>query len=203
MKVSEALATRKSIRAFRPDPVSRETVEKILTAASRARRAAICSRGKSMSSPARRARAHPPRRRAPQDEGAGRGARISHLSARADRALQDAPLQDRRGDVRTMGIPREDKMARLGFFSRQLGILRRAGRPHHHHRPPDAAGPMGRCRHVPADRSCCSRASTDCTPARRKPGRCGTASSASSCRCRKKKWSSAVSRSATPTRATR
>jgi nitroreductase len=36
MKVSEALATRKSIRAFRPDPVSRETVEKILTAASRA-----------------------------------------------------------------------------------------------------------------------------------------------------------------------
>jgi nitroreductase len=36
MKVSEALATRKSIRAFKPDPVPRETVEEILTLASRA-----------------------------------------------------------------------------------------------------------------------------------------------------------------------
>ena len=34
--MSEALATRKSIRAFRPDPVSRETVEEILVAAARA-----------------------------------------------------------------------------------------------------------------------------------------------------------------------
>ncbi len=36
MKVSEALATRKSIRAFRPDPVSRQTIEAILATASRA-----------------------------------------------------------------------------------------------------------------------------------------------------------------------
>jgi nitroreductase len=36
MKVSEALATRKSIRAFRPDPVSRRTIETILAGASRA-----------------------------------------------------------------------------------------------------------------------------------------------------------------------
>jgi len=36
VKVSEALATRKSIRAFRQDPVSRETIESILAAASRA-----------------------------------------------------------------------------------------------------------------------------------------------------------------------
>ena len=36
MNVSEALATRKSIRAFRPDPVSRQTIEAILTMASRA-----------------------------------------------------------------------------------------------------------------------------------------------------------------------
>jgi nitroreductase len=36
MKVSEALVTRKSVRAFRPDPVSRETVEKLLALAARA-----------------------------------------------------------------------------------------------------------------------------------------------------------------------
>ncbi|MGZ6021263.1 MAG: nitroreductase family protein, partial [Rhizomicrobium sp.] len=36
MKVSEALATRKSVRAFKPDLVSRETVESILALASRA-----------------------------------------------------------------------------------------------------------------------------------------------------------------------
>jgi nitroreductase len=36
MKVSEALVTRKSIRAFRPDPVSRQTVEEILALAARA-----------------------------------------------------------------------------------------------------------------------------------------------------------------------
>jgi nitroreductase len=36
MNVSEALATRKSIRAFRPDPVPREVVEEILIASARA-----------------------------------------------------------------------------------------------------------------------------------------------------------------------
>ncbi len=36
MNVSEALATRKSIRAFRPDPISLETVKQILTLAARA-----------------------------------------------------------------------------------------------------------------------------------------------------------------------
>ena len=36
MKVSEALVTRKSVRAFKPDPVSRETVEKLLALAARA-----------------------------------------------------------------------------------------------------------------------------------------------------------------------
>jgi nitroreductase len=36
MKVSEALVTRKSVRAFKPDSVSRETVEKLLALAARA-----------------------------------------------------------------------------------------------------------------------------------------------------------------------
>jgi nitroreductase len=36
MNVSEALATRKSIRSFRPDPVPRETIEQLLAAAARA-----------------------------------------------------------------------------------------------------------------------------------------------------------------------
>lgn len=36
MNVSEALATRKTVRAFKPDPVSRETIETIVTQAARA-----------------------------------------------------------------------------------------------------------------------------------------------------------------------
>ena len=36
MNVSDAIATRKSVRAFRPDPVPRETVENILSRAARA-----------------------------------------------------------------------------------------------------------------------------------------------------------------------
>ncbi len=36
MKVSDAIATRKTVRAFKPDPVSRKTVEDILTLAARA-----------------------------------------------------------------------------------------------------------------------------------------------------------------------
>ena len=36
MNVSEALATRKSVRAFRPDPVPRATIETILVGAARA-----------------------------------------------------------------------------------------------------------------------------------------------------------------------
>ena len=36
MNVSEALATRKSIRAFRPDPIARQTIENILERAARA-----------------------------------------------------------------------------------------------------------------------------------------------------------------------
>jgi nitroreductase len=36
MKVSEAIASRKTVRAFRPDPVARETVEEILALAARA-----------------------------------------------------------------------------------------------------------------------------------------------------------------------
>ena len=36
MKVSDALASRKSIRALRPDPVSSDTIREILRVASRA-----------------------------------------------------------------------------------------------------------------------------------------------------------------------
>ncbi|MGE5732111.1 MAG: nitroreductase family protein, partial [Gemmatimonas sp.] len=36
MRVSEALSTRKSVRAFLPHPVPRETIEKILIASARA-----------------------------------------------------------------------------------------------------------------------------------------------------------------------
>ncbi len=118
MKVSDAIASRKTVRAFKSDPVPRATVEAILRLAARGavgRQSAAVEGLRADRTGARRAGA--PRRRGAQDKPMGRAARISHLSARPHRALQGAALRDRRGDVRDHGIPREDKAARLRFFS--------------------------------------------------------------------------------------
>jgi nitroreductase len=118
MKVSDAIATRKSIRVFKPDPVSRKTVEDILTLAARApsggnlqpwkvyallgeardelvRRVAAFRKASPMGTPPEY-HIYPP-------------------------ALTE-PYKSRRHRVgemmyETMNIPREDKVARLNFFS--------------------------------------------------------------------------------------
>jgi nitroreductase len=118
MKVSEAIATRKTIRAFRSDPVSRATIECILSLSSRAPSGGNLQPWKVyvLLGPAR-------------DELVRRvaDARKQHpMGERPEYHIYplelSEPYRSRRFRIgeamyATMGIPREDKAARLKFFS--------------------------------------------------------------------------------------
>ena len=119
MKVSDAIATRKTMRAFKPDPVSRETIEKIISLAARAPSGGNVQPWKvhALIGPAR-------------DELVRRVAefRKQHPMGTPPEyhiyppALTE-PYKTRRFRVgemmyATMNIPREDKAARIAFFSR-------------------------------------------------------------------------------------
>jgi nitroreductase len=119
MKVSEAIASRKTIRAFKSDPVSRETIESILAAASRAPSGGNLQPWKVYVL-----------------LGEAREELIRRVAERRKtKALGEAPeysiyppaltepYKTRRFRIgeamyAMLGIPREDKMARLAFFSR-------------------------------------------------------------------------------------
>jgi nitroreductase len=118
MKVSEAIATRKTIRAFLPDPVPRETIEGILLAAARAPSGGNLQPWKAyvLLGPAR-------------DELVRRVAEARRQNPMGERPEYHIyppeltePYRTRRFRIgeamyATMGIPREDKAARLKFFS--------------------------------------------------------------------------------------
>jgi len=118
MKVSEALATRKTIRAFRPDPVPLETVREILRLAARAPSGgnlqpwkAYVLIGEARDELVRRVAEK--RKQTPMGEAPEYHIYPPNLSE---------PYKTRRNRVgeamyATMGIPREDKMARLKFFA--------------------------------------------------------------------------------------
>ncbi len=119
MNVSEALASRKCIRAFRPDPVPGETVKEILTLAARAPSGGNLQPWKAyvLIGGAR-------------DELVRRVARARETNPMGERPEYHIypleltePYRTRRFRIgeamyATMGIPREDKRARLAFFSR-------------------------------------------------------------------------------------
>lgn len=119
MKVSEALATRKTVRAFKSDLVPRETIEQMLTLAARApsggnlqpwRVYALI--GEARDELVRRVAEK--RRETPMGEAPEYHIYPLHLTE---------PYRTRRFRVgeqmyATMNIPREDKRARLKFFSR-------------------------------------------------------------------------------------
>jgi len=116
--VSDAIATRKTVRAFRPDPVARATIEEILTLAMRAPSGGNLQPW-----------------RVYVLLGAARDALVRRVAeVRKDHPMGSAPeyhvyppklsepYRTRRFRIgeamyATMGIPREDKMARLRFFS--------------------------------------------------------------------------------------
>ena len=118
MKVSEALATRKTVRAFRSDPVAAETVRAILTLAARAPSGGNLQPWKvyALLGDARDElvrRVAEKRRETPMGE-----APEYHIYPPA----LSEPYKTRRFRIgeamyAALGIPREDKMARLQFFS--------------------------------------------------------------------------------------
>ena len=131
MNVPEALATRKSIRAFKPDPVSRDTLEQILTlAAARAvgRQSAALARLCADGWRARRTRrAASPRCAKSIPMGAPPEYHI--YPPASHRALQDAPLPHRRDDVCHHGHPARGQSRRASNSSPATGnsSARRSG----------------------------------------------------------------------------
>ena len=119
MKVSEALATRKTVRAFKSDPVSRETIEEMLALAARAPSGGNLQpwRVYALLGEARNAlvrRVAEARKEHPMGEAPEYHIYPPNLTE---------PYRTRRHRVgemmyATMNIPREDKAARLGFFSK-------------------------------------------------------------------------------------
>jgi nitroreductase len=119
MKVSEALATRKTVRAFKSDLVPRETIEQMLTLAARAPSGGNLQpwRVYALLGDARDElvrRVAEKRRETPMGEAPEYHIYPLHLTE---------PYRTRRFRVgeqmyATMNIPREDKRARLKFFSR-------------------------------------------------------------------------------------
>jgi nitroreductase len=119
MKVSEAIATRKSVRAFKPDSVKLETVKRILTLAARAPSGGNLQPwrvhlliGAARDELVRRVAEK--RKSAPMGEAPEYHIYPENLTE---------PYRSRRHRVgemmyATLGIPREDKMARLTFFAR-------------------------------------------------------------------------------------
>ena len=112
--VSEALLTRKSVRAFRPDPVSRETIEEMLALAARAPSGGnlqpwkvYCLLGEAKDELVRRAKA------------AGAGTPEYHIYP-PDLTEPYRTRRFRIGEAMyaVLGIPREDKAARMAQFVR-------------------------------------------------------------------------------------
>jgi len=119
MKVSEAVASRKTIRAFKPDPVPRETIESILALASRAPSGGNLQPWK-VYVVTGEARAELIRRVAERRKTKALGEAPEYSIYPP--ALSE-PYKTRRFKIGEamygmLGIPREDKMARLGFFSK-------------------------------------------------------------------------------------
>ena len=119
MNVSEALATRKTVRAFRPDPVSRATIEEIVRAAARAPSGGNLQPWKvyALIGPARDELV---RRVAEARKAHPMGTPPEYHIYPPDLS---EPYRTRRFRVgeqmyATMGIPREDRPSRLKFFSK-------------------------------------------------------------------------------------
>ena len=119
MNVSEALATRKTIRAFRPDKVPLETVKQILSLAARAPSGGNLQPWKAYVLIGN-ARDELVRRVAKARETHPMGERPEYHIYPQQLTEPYRTRRFRIGEAMyaTLGIPREDKAARLSFFSR-------------------------------------------------------------------------------------
>ncbi len=118
MNVSDAIATRKTIRAFKPDPVSRETVEQILQHAARAPSGGNVQPWKvyALLGPARDElvrRVAEVRKTSPMGTTPEYHIYPPHLT----KTYRTRRFRIGEAMYATMKVPREDKMARLNFFA--------------------------------------------------------------------------------------
>lgn len=116
--VSDAIATRKSVRAFKPDPVSRRTLEEILTLAIRAPSGGNLQpwRVYAVVGPARDELV---RRvaEARKDHPLGGPGEYNIYPPKVSEPYRTRRFQLGEAMYATMNIPREDKAARIAFFS--------------------------------------------------------------------------------------
>jgi len=119
MKVSEAIATRKTIRAFKPDPVARKAIEDILTLAARAPSGGNLQPWR-VYALLGEARDELVRRVAEKRKTAPMGETPEYHIYPPDLTEPYKTRRARVGEMMyaTMNIPREDRMARLSFFGR-------------------------------------------------------------------------------------
>lgn len=119
MKVSDAIATRKSIRGFKPDPVSRKTVEDILMLAARAPSGGNLQPWK-VYAVLGEARNELVRRVAKIRETSPMGTVPEYHIYPPGLTEPYKARRHRVGEMMyaTLNIPREDKAARIGFFQR-------------------------------------------------------------------------------------
>ncbi|MEJ0042676.1 MAG: nitroreductase family protein [Rhizomicrobium sp.] len=151
MNVSEALASRKSVRAFRPDAVPRAVIEEILTKAARAPSGGNLQPwkvhvllGAARDELVRRAKER-------MTENPRGGVPEYHIYPPAlTEPYQDAALRGGRADVCDDGHPAGGQGAPADAVRPQLGVLRRTGGTDRLDRPADAAGAVVRSRRLPA-----------------------------------------------------
>jgi hypothetical protein len=158
-----AITSRRSIRAFLPTPVARETIERILAVASRAPSGTNTQpwhvyvlSGESLGALSRRlvAAYDDPEERARHSE------EYAYYPTEWKSAVHRAAPQGRLGSLR----PARHRQDRQGADARaapaQLRVLRRAVGADCHDRPRHAPGQLARLRHVPAERDGRARART-------------------------------------------
>ena len=161
-----AIASRRSIRAFLPKPVPRETVERILAVAARAPSGTNTQPWKVYVLTGRAQERRCPRACvAAYDDPVQRAAHTEEYAYYPTEWV--SPYIDRRRKVGwdlygLLGIGKTDKARMHAQHRAQLRVLRRAGRPHVHDRPHHAPGQLARLRHVPQRRSWSRRAATAC-----------------------------------------
>ena len=172
MDVRDAIASRYSCRAFLPTPVPERTVREIVERAARAPSAGNIQPWRVDALAGERLEALTRADAAAHERAAERrGHRISDLSARSAAALSRAPLRRRRDALSLDRRRARGQAGALPAICAQFRVLRRAGRPVRLASNDPSCSGNGSTSAATSRPSCCSRAPSGCTPARRRPGR--------------------------------
>ena len=147
MNVTDAVNARRSIRAFRADPVDDETIADLLTVGI----AVTVGRQRPAVAHLRRERRIDGRASASSSRIGHRGHRHTTSTRRADRAVPLVAVQDRRGHVRHSRDPPRGQAGTVRPVRQEPRLLRRTGGALLFRRPADGPAAVVGPRHVPPD----------------------------------------------------